>query len=53
MGTISDALDYMFYAWFLYKAAGSFRKVTNTSGSDITLLMEALNELYLLFKRMR
>jgi len=53
VATISDAVDYLFYAYFLYKASQSFSKVTLTKGNDISNLMTALNELYLLFKRMR
>merc|ERR1711966_225386 len=40
------------YAYFLHRTFGSFLKVTTTQGCDITNLIEALNELYLLFKRM-
>lgn len=49
----SDAIDYMFYAYFLRRASLAFEKVVGTEGSDISNLMDGLNGLYLLFKRMK
>eukprot|EP00656_Telonema_subtile_P052248 TRINITY_DN7233_c0_g1_i1.p1 TRINITY_DN7233_c0_g1~~TRINITY_DN7233_c0_g1_i1.p1 ORF type:complete len:271 (-),score=41.55 TRINITY_DN7233_c0_g1_i1:99-911(-) len=52
VATASDAIDYMFYAYFLRKASQSFERVITTEGCDISNLMNGLNGLYLLFKRM-
>merc|ERR1712086_249682 len=52
VASMSDAVDYFMYAYFLNRTSGSFVRVTTTQGCDITNLIEALNELYLLFKRM-
>merc|ERR1719272_941779 len=53
VGAASDAIDYMFYAYFLRQAAKAFEAVVHTAGCDISNLMKGLNGLYLLFKRMK
>merc|ERR1711907_454306 len=49
----SDAIDWLFYAYFLRRASLAFELVVTSEGSDIQNLMDGLNKLYLLFKRMR
>jgi len=50
-GEMAEMFDYIFFSFFLWKAAGDIDAIANSTGSDITFLMRAMAALLAFFKR--
>lgn len=50
-GEMAEMFDYIFFSFFLWKAAGDIQAIADSTGSDITFLMRAMAALLAFFKR--
>jgi len=51
-GEMAEMFDYIFFSFFLWKAAADVQAIADSTGNDITFLMRAIAALLAFFKRL-